>query len=143
VIRVEHSVVIGRPQADVFAYLADPRNLPDWQASVLEARSHGPIESGALFTEVRRVLGKRVESLIEVVEYERERRLTVRSSSGPVAFRVTHSLEPTDGGTRLSVAVEGEPGGFARLGAPILVRMLRRELEADFARLKELLESRS
>ena len=41
------------------------------------------------------------------------------------------------------MVVEGEPGGFARLGAPILVRMLRRELQADFARLKEFLESRS
>ena len=34
-IRIEHSVVIDRPLDDVFAYLAAPWNMPEWQEAVL------------------------------------------------------------------------------------------------------------
>ena len=36
-IKVEHSVVINRPVADVFAYACDPANEPKWQDGVMEA----------------------------------------------------------------------------------------------------------
>ena len=34
----------------------------------------------------------------------------------------------------------GEPAGFARIGAPMLARAMRRANEQDLRRLKELLE---
>jgi uncharacterized protein YndB with AHSA1/START domain len=59
-VRVEHSLVIERPPAEVFAYTTDPANLPEWQSTALEARSDG--QEGAHLTEVRKFLGRRMES---------------------------------------------------------------------------------
>ena len=39
--------------------------------------------------------------------------------------------------------MEGEPGGFFKLAQPLVERAIRRELEANFATLKDILEARS
>ena len=66
--RYELAVEIARPPAEVWAYLADPTHLPQWQADVEEVRDApgGPLGLGATFTEVRSFLGKRAESTLEV-----------------------------------------------------------------------------
>jgi hypothetical protein len=40
-VRVEHTIVVDRPPtAEVFVYIAEPANVPEWQASALESRKH-------------------------------------------------------------------------------------------------------
>ncbi|MFC4946625.1 SRPBCC family protein [Pseudonocardia sp. GCM10023141] len=34
----DHSITIDRPVAEVFAYTADPHNIPRWRPEVLEVR---------------------------------------------------------------------------------------------------------
>jgi threonine dehydrogenase-like Zn-dependent dehydrogenase len=93
--KVEHTVVVERSPDDVFAYLTEPANLPEWQTSVLEAKSDGPLRAGATLTELRKFLGVRIESTLEVTEYEPNRRFAFRVVSGPVPFRVDHAFEAT------------------------------------------------
>jgi uncharacterized protein YndB with AHSA1/START domain len=38
VIRIDFSVEIDRTPSEVFAYLTDLDNLPEWQASAMQAR---------------------------------------------------------------------------------------------------------
>jgi uncharacterized protein YndB with AHSA1/START domain len=66
--RAGHSVVIERAPDEVFAYLTDPERLPEWQASALEAsqESPGPMSVGTRVREVRKFLGRRMETLLEV-----------------------------------------------------------------------------
>jgi uncharacterized protein YndB with AHSA1/START domain len=143
VVRVEHSLVIERPPAEVFSYTTDPGNLPEWQSTALEARSEGPIQQGARVTEVRKFLGRRMESEVEVTGYELNRRFELEVLSGPVPFTFEQTLEPTDGGTRVKIVLEGEPGGFFKLAEPLVERAVRRQVEADFEQLKDILEARS
>jgi uncharacterized protein YndB with AHSA1/START domain len=141
VVRVEHSLVIERPPAEVFAYTTDPANLAEWQSTALEARSEGPVQQGAHVTEVRKFLGRRMESEVEVTAFEPDRRFALKVLSGPVPFAFEQTLEPSDGGTRVSVVAEGEPGGFFKLAEPIVARALRRELRGNLETLKDVLES--
>jgi hypothetical protein len=64
-------------------------------------------------------------------------------TSGPVPFHVVQTVEPADGGSRISVVMEGEPGGFFKLAEPLVERAVRREIEGNFATLKDILESGS
>jgi uncharacterized membrane protein len=141
--RFEQEVVIARPPADVFAYLVDLDNLPAWQGSVVEVRrdDDGRLRSGARFTEVRRLAGRRLESTIEVATLEPERELTLRAVSGPVRGTVRHLLEPAGGGTRVRIVGELAGGGLRGLAGPLLERAARREVEADLRRLKQVLET--
>ena len=55
---------------EVFAYLTEVANLPEWQSGVLEARSDGPLQKGSMLTELRKLLGTRTESTLEVIEHQ-------------------------------------------------------------------------
>ena len=39
--------------------------------------------------------------------------------------------------------VDAQIGGFFRLAEPIIARMMKRQVEADYANLKDLLEARA
>jgi len=141
-IRIENSIVVNRPPEEVFAYATDPANLPEWQASALEARVDGPMQAGATGTVVRKLLGRRMETTVRFDEYEVPRKFALQATSGPVHFRVQQTFEPEGEGTRVSIVMEGEPGGFFKLAEPLVERALRREIEGNYATLKDILEAR-
>jgi uncharacterized protein YndB with AHSA1/START domain len=140
-IRVEASVVINRPPDEVFAFATDPAHVPEWQSSALEAGVDGPLQAGVTGREVRKFLGRKMESTIRIEEYEPPRRFALQVTSGPVPFHVQQTVEPDGEGSRISVVIEGEPGGFFKLAEPLVERAVRRELEGNFATLKDILES--
>jgi hypothetical protein len=95
--RVEESVEIDRPVEEVFSYVANPENLPEWSSIVLDVRkeTQGPPKEGDRFTSVSKFLGRRFETPFEVVSYEppggpltgaREDR-SHRSGPGPLSKR--------------------------------------------------------
>lgn len=140
VVRIELSVSIERPQAEVFDALVDLERLPDWQASAVEVRADGPLAEGMHVFERRRVLGREIENELEVIACEAPHRLTLKALRGPVRFTVDHELAEGDGTTTLQVVAEGKAGGLMKLGEPMLARTAEAELRRDFERLKELLE---
>ncbi len=70
--RIEESLEINRPLEEVFSYVADPENLPEWSNLVLEVRkeTEGPLQEGARFTTVAKFLGRRFETPFEVTAHE-------------------------------------------------------------------------
>jgi carbon monoxide dehydrogenase subunit G len=141
VIRIEFTVEIARTPQDVFELLSDIDRLPEWQASAVEAHTEGPLAEGSRVTEKRRLLGREVDTELEVVAYQPPRKLTLLSLGGPVKFTVDHELVAHDGGTQLRFVAEAQPGGLLRLTEPVLARTAEQEFRRDFDRLKELLES--
>jgi hypothetical protein len=71
----------------VFAYLSDFMNLPEYEPSVEHVRptSTGPIGVGSTWTHIRRQGRRRLEAPIELVEWEPNRRLAIRSGAGALA----------------------------------------------------------
>jgi uncharacterized protein YndB with AHSA1/START domain len=141
-VRVESSIVVNRAPEEVFAYATDPANVPEWQSSALEASVDGPLQAGASGREVRKFLGRRMESTIRIEAYEPPRRFAIQVTSGPVPFHVEQTVEPEGTGSRVSVVIEGEPGGFFKLAEQLVERAVRRELEGNLATLKDILETR-
>ena len=140
--RFEHEIVVARPPADVFAYLADLRNLPTWQSSLVEVRPHDDSAdgTGSRFTEVRSVAGRRIESTAEVAAYEPERELTLRVVSGPFPATVRHLLAPAPEGTRLRVEFEVQVKGMLAFAGGMIERQARRQAERDLEQLRQALE---
>jgi len=140
VINIDFTVDIDRPPAEVFEYITDADRLPEWQSSAIEAHWEGEKARGTRIKEVRKFLGRRMESEMEVTEYEPGQRFGLKVLSGPVPFTVTQRLEPRDGGTRLTFVGEGEPGGFFKLAEPVVGRVAERQFKGDFETLKDILE---
>ena len=132
-VRAELTIEIARTPEDVFAYLTDVSNLPNWQTGVKSATLRdGHIE------ESRSLLGHHLDTTLEIVEQEEPRLFTLRALGGPVPFTVRHELEAADGGTRLTVTADGDVPGFA---TGLLSRRAEKQFRKDFARLKAILES--
>jgi carbon monoxide dehydrogenase subunit G len=140
VVRIELTIDVARPAEEVFAHLVDLDRIPEWQESAVESRADEPLAEGVRIFECRRALGREVHSELEVTEFDRPRRLMVKTLKGPVRFTVDHRLAEADGGTRLTVVAEGKAGGLMKLGEPMLARTVEAEMRKDFERLKELLE---
>jgi uncharacterized protein YndB with AHSA1/START domain len=143
--RVEESVEINRPPEEVFDYVANPENLPEWSNLVLEVRkeTERQLQRGDRFTTVAKFLGRRFETPFEVSAHEPPHRHSDRSTGGPFPQEYTYTFEETGGGgTRFTQVAEGEPGGFFRLVGPVLEMAGRRQFRADLQTLKDLLETR-
>ena len=140
--RAEVVVEIARSPEEVFAYLVDVANLPAWQSGVHSAELEGEPHAGARIRESRHMLGRELQTTLEIEEYEPSRLFTLRALDGPISFSVRHELEPSGGGgTRLTVTGEGDPGMLPGFAAGIIARRAQRQFQKDFERLKRLLES--
>jgi len=137
----EHTIEIERPRSEVFAFVTDPANYPRWQPSLIEVRPHsrGPLRVGTEATEVRRFLGRELETTWTCVEHEPESRSAIECDDGPVPFRGTFVLEALGRRTRFTWIVETR-GMAARLGGPLAGVATKRELETNSGKLKQLLE---
>jgi uncharacterized protein YndB with AHSA1/START domain len=139
--RIEHQVVIRRPVAEVFAYLDSSDRLPTWQSGVVAAHRDGPPSAGTRETHVRSVLGRRIENQMRITAYEPNQRYDVRGRAGPVPYTFTSTVEPVVEGTRITIVLDLQPRGVARLASLVLGRVMACQLRSDFARLKQLLEA--
>ena len=141
------SVVIERPPEEVFAYVSDLQNIPEWGALSGEMRkeTEGPPEVGARYTADLTFVGRRLVIPYEVRAYEPPRLFAFRSLGGPLHDEYTYTFEeePGGGGTRFSMAIEMRPDGFYRVTAPLLEQITQRYyFRKELKTLKGLLESR-
>ena len=132
-VRAELTIEIARTPEEVFSYLTDVSNLPDWQAGV-----KGAVLRDGRIEESRSLLGRELHTTLEIVEREEPRLFTLRALDSPVPFTVRHELQAADGGSRLTVTAEGDVPGFA---AGLLARRAEKQFRKDFERLKQILES--
>jgi uncharacterized membrane protein len=120
-IKIETSVAINRPPEDVFAYISNFENNPEWQLGMQEVRftSEAPLRVGSTHAQVAKFLGRRIQSTFEVLAYEPGRMVKASSTSG--SFPIT----------------------FTRMAEPLLAPMVQRSVNADYANLKHILETQA
>ena len=131
-VRIDFTLAIARPPADVFARLVDLDRLPDWQESSLVSSADGPLELGRHVKERRRIMGRELETELEVTACDPPRQLTLKALGGPVPFTVDHQLVDDNGSTLLHVVGEAKPGTFMKLAEPMIARTAEQELRRDF-----------
>jgi len=137
-------ITINRPVEEVFAYVMDLQNGPEWQAGLLEVRqvTQGSPGVGSQYVSVRKVMGRKLEAVIDIVAYEPNRKAVIKSVSGSVPFEESYLFEPTTEGTRITTVTQLYTSGFMGLAAPMIAGTLRREMDTAYGDLKDLLETR-
>jgi hypothetical protein len=142
-VKVEHSVIINRPVAEVFAFVADPANNVKWQDGLVESRlaAASPMEVGSQIIDVRKFLGREMESRLEVLVFEPNKRLMQKVISGPFQFEIIQTFDPAVDGTKLTMLAHGEPEGFFKLAAGVVQKQLENQIQGNAERLKQILEA--
>lgn len=136
---MEIQATINRPAAEVFDYLVQPRNRPEWQSSLKEVRG-APAEpnEGATWTDV--MSGPLGEATVEVTGFERPNLYQERVTSGMGDGEVTVRLEEAGTATDIRVAADMELKGWFRYVGPLLMPLMKRGFRDDLQRLGERLE---
>jgi uncharacterized protein YndB with AHSA1/START domain len=142
VVRVERSVSIARPPADVFRFVSDIRNDPQWHTDVLEAKpSTEAIGKGTVF-EVRVKPSMGVSGgTMTVAEFDPPKGLVFQGRMGKMEPRVTYTFVPEASGTRYTRVVEIPTKGVMALMAPMMRRMIGKANDGFLANLKRVLEA--
>lgn len=134
------SALINRPSEDVWRFISDPLNAPVWGRGVSDVviTSDGPV--GLDTTVALRMSGSRMEA--RMIEFEAGRTLTLEFTSGPVkGSKLTYSVHPVEGKTRLATDLEMRLGGVWRIFYPILVRRRVGDREWGVLNVKRILEA--
>jgi uncharacterized membrane protein len=140
----EKIITINRPIEEVFAYVSDVKNGPDWQPALVEIRriTEGPLGVGTQYSGARKFMGRKVESVIQYTTYEPNKKVVFKSISGSSPIVQTVLFEPSAGGTRITSRLEMETSGLLGLAKPLIASSLKREIDSNFDILKDQLETR-
>ena len=139
------AIDIRRPPADVFAFIAEPQNMPLWYEAIQQVTktAANPTGVGSRYEIVRSLPNGPALNDIEVVEYTLEHQVTIESRSGPTPFRYRYRVEPSHEDTTLTldgnITNAGLPGPAGHLGG-IATQLFKHGMQQNLQQLKQILE---
>jgi polyketide cyclase/dehydrase/lipid transport protein len=141
--KIAGEIVISRPAEAVFDFAADQRNEPRYNPRMIRADkvSDGPVGKGTVFRCAARSMGRTAEMRIELTGYDRPGRLASRTTTGQVDIDGTLTFDRVPGGTRMRRTWIVRPRGGARVLAPVITWIGRRQEQAIWTSMKRYLET--
>ena len=138
----ESSIFINRPPQDVFDFMNNPANSPQWQSGTQSAEwtSDGPPGVGSTFKVVTSFLGRKIEATVEITGWDPPSQSGIKAVGGPIPFESTSTYEAQGDGTLLTETGQAEFGGFFKMAEGLVGKQLEKQGESNRAALKLLLE---
>lgn len=132
---------IRRPLCEVFAYVTNPANEPEWISGISESvpETPGSIAKGSKVRRVANFMGGHIEYTPEVVEFEPDHRLRMVTDK-PFPMTIDYAFSERDGATVFEQRLRGGPAGFGGVLSPLMALMVRRRISSDMRRLAAILE---
>ncbi|GAA1979886.1 hypothetical protein GCM10009718_15910 [Isoptericola halotolerans] len=140
-VRVHTSIDVGVPAAVAWEYLSVYANDLAWRAGLEQMTQEpaGPVHDGARVTETLRVLGRTVESAVEVSDVRPGRSFRWRVADGTAEG--SRTVTPTAAGScRVDVVKVVTLSGSDRLLRPLVSVVITRTERQDLRRLRRTLE---
>jgi hypothetical protein len=137
------STMIYQPVKQVFDFVSKPENDFQWQYGTLETArlSKGAKNSRTIFRSIGHLMGRRSLSTFEVVEYEPNKKYSIKSLSGPLHSQTSYTFETVDGGTKINISIRASVTDFHQMEESLVEKSLRKQLRENLALLKDLLEA--
>ena len=123
----EFQTTVARSPEEVFDFLVDFCNEPQWEPNCREAEktAEGPIGRGTTFRANMKGMG-RVES--EIVEFERPARFASQDKARGMSGRSEFRFDAKNGGTQVSGKLRMQPQGLMRVLEPLMRPKVKRML---------------
>lgn len=139
----EKGVVIDRPISDVYGFVADGSNNRKWRTGVVGTTLHTGKsgEKGAVYRQaIKGPGGRTVDGDYQITSAQVNQRLSFVVVSGPSKHDGHYFFEKTDGGTKVTFAMEVHLKGLAKmLNDAKMSKDLQAEVDKVYT-LKRILE---
>ena len=137
---IESSVSINKPVEKVFAFLSDLNQQKAMNSTITDVVFSGKVGVGTKFQVKGTVMGRNFESNNEIVAFEANKKLGIKTFAPPPASDVTntYTLEKDGSGTKLLLAMD------TVIMAPGMEEMVKTQvkngLDTSLAAIKKALE---
>ena len=130
------STIINQPIEKVFSYVTGVENHKAWQAGILDARLSppGPVALGSIYTYTNEVLGRKMETSMQVSQFEANRKWAVKTTGTPKPVETVYQFEPAGSGTKLTISMELS-GGFPAMAEATIKAQMQKSMEEQAARM--------
>jgi uncharacterized membrane protein len=138
---VSSSVTINRPVDQVFSYVIDVANHPSWQGGILEARvtPDGPIGAGSTYHYTTEVMGKRMETQMQVTAFEESKIWSVTTVGVPTPVETVYSFEGAGDATTLTISMD-LTGGYPAAAMDMVKQQMQKMLTDSGNKIKAMVE---
>ncbi len=135
----ESSTFIARPAEEVFAYVADVRNDPNWHKDVHSAtvvKGNGQLGEGTVFDVKARVSGTE-----EIIAYQAPHKVVLKGGDmGKMVPTDIRTIQPVEGGVRFTRHVDLDARGFMGWMTKRMLGMVTKRNHQFVENLKQVLE---
>ena len=138
--QVTVSVFIDRDIEDVYEFSTDPANTYEWSGDVVDHIHDGDLVVGSTGRYVQKFMGREIDSNYELTAVNPPYEYCFQTTSGPIQFSGCQLYEEVDGGTQVTMEIEGEPGGFFKVAEGMVKKQLTSSLQDDLNTLKSVME---
>jgi uncharacterized protein YndB with AHSA1/START domain len=141
------SIDVDRSPSDVFAFVADFRNMPRWYEAVqrVTATTSAPFGIGTRFHMVRSLPGGLAHNDVEVTSCHVDQEITFKTMSGPTPFQYRYRFEPIPNGTKLTldgeISAAGLPGLAGHVGDGLASQLFKKGMRINLETLKRIIEA--
>ncbi|MEA2501133.1 MAG: hypothetical protein QOD01_1244 [Actinomycetota bacterium] len=142
----ENMVVIAAPITDVFAFIADGTNNPQWRPGVMDITPpDGGPEEGAVYGQgLRGPKGRRMDGDYRITDYQIPDRFAFEVIAGPARPTGSFDLEePVAGATTVRFSLDLQAKGLMKVPMRFAGKIIERQMRAEvdcLSRLKDLFE---
>jgi uncharacterized membrane protein len=144
VAKVESTVRIARPVAEIFRFFLDldkNARMTDSNVESVVKTPEGPTGAGTTFRFRQKALGKVRETTTTFISLEPNRKIEMEVRLGPLRPRGSITFDQANGRTTVVVRLSPNPVGPLKLLSPVFARIGQKVWDKRLARLKAALES--
>lgn len=137
---INTTIRIQRGIDDVFAYVAAPEHLPDWNSAVTDVQPIDAAGDHPAFVMTRDLPGGVARNVVRLVAVEPPRRFVLETTSGPTPFHYEYRFSEDDHATTIQLDARADLGTLATLLGPLARHGLEHGIRTNLETLRRLLE---
>jgi len=142
-INIEESIIINRPVAEVFAFVANFENHPRWESNFQKVKliNSTPNGVGTKYQCELKLPGQTATSVFEITEYEVNKKIAFEGeAAGPAKPDGSFLFASAGDGTRVTLLPRPKFRGFFKLLEPLMAGYVRKQNQDHLKKLKSILE---
>ncbi|MBI5030665.1 MAG: SRPBCC family protein [Chloroflexi bacterium] len=138
---VSSSTTINQPVDQVFATVISADAQKSWQAGILDAKvtPNGPVALGSVYHYTTEVMGRRMETQLQVSAFEPNKKWAVKTTGVPRPVETVYSFEGVGASTKLTISME-LTGGYPVAAEAMVKQQMQKSLDDQGKRIKQMLE---